>query len=217
MIWIIESESKLSREFAADLKRLRGNEAVAVHTGRSVLNSKIAEMRTRLAPPLAPGEPVLVLAHSGYALDDRHHEERPWVGGRWLDEFVQDVTAKFTPAGISGRTLWFLVCHTGHDVATLGNLLAAAGVNDVTIYMPTDFMYISKQGIPHVLISEADLESVNKDVAKWDGDYMSISGSQPTGAYWAGCTVRNQVVTTLGARTVEEAVREQFDPEEDEA
>ncbi|MEV6692562.1 hypothetical protein AB0M35_13935 [Micromonospora sp. NPDC051196] len=216
MIWIIESKSKLSREFAADLKRLRANAAVAAHVSRSVLNSTLAEVQTPLAPALAPGEPVLVLAHSGYDFDNRHGQEAPWIGGRWLDEFVQDVTAKFTPAGLSGRTLWFLVCHTGHDTTALANLLAAAGVDNVTIYMPTDFMYISKAGIPHVLVSAADLDSVNRDVARCDSDYWSIQGSQATGSYWAGCSISGQVVTKLSATVVEEAVRAQFDPDEDE-
>ncbi|WP_327026724.1 hypothetical protein [Micromonospora sp. NBC_01739] len=213
MIWIIESKSKLSRVFAADLERLGANEAVATHVSRSVLNSTIAEVQTPLVPAPDPGEPVLVLAHSGYDLDARHNREAPWIGGRWLDEFVQDVTLKFTPAGLSGRTLWFLVCHTGHDVTTLAGLLAAAGVDNVTIYMPTDFMYISNTGIPHVLLSEADLGTVNKDVARCDSDYWSIQGSQPTGSYWAGCSISGQVVTTLSATAVEEAVQEQFDPD----
>ncbi|TCB95349.1 hypothetical protein E0H26_20620 [Micromonospora zingiberis] len=217
MIWIIESKSKLSRVFAADLKRLRANAAVAAHVTRSVLNSTIAQMQTPLAPALAPGEPVLVLAHSGYDVDPRSQQEAPWVGGRWLDEFAQDVALKFTPAGLSGRTLWFLVCHTGNDVTTLANHLAAAGVNNVTIYMPTDFMYISNTGIPHVLLSEADLESVNKDVARCDSDYLSIQGSQPTGSYWAGCTINGQVVTKLPTSAVEAAVQAQFDPSEEEA
>ncbi|PMR60240.1 hypothetical protein C1A38_14950 [Verrucosispora sp. ts21] len=217
MIWIIESKSKLSRVFAADLKRLRANTAVAAHVSRSVLNSTIAEVQTPLAPALAPDEPVLVLAHSGYDIDDRHGREAPWIGGRWLDEFVQDVTLKFTPAGLSGRTLWFLVCHTGHDITALADHLVAAGVDNVTIYMPTDFMYISNTGIPHVLLSGADLATVNKDVARCDSDYLSIQGSQPTGSYWAGCSISGQVVTKLSATTVEDAVREQFDPDGDEA
>ena len=61
--------------------------------------------------------------------------------------------AKFTPAGISGHTLWFLVCHTGHDISALANHLVTAGVDNVTIYLPKDFMYVSRTGIPHVLLT----------------------------------------------------------------
>ncbi|GIJ35954.1 hypothetical protein ACIBQ2_28170 [Micromonospora sediminimaris] len=217
MIWIIESKSKISREFAADVKRLRANKAVAQHVTRAVLNSTIAEMQTPLKPALKPGEPVLILAHSGYDIDPRSGQEAPWIGGRWLDEFAQDLAAKFTPAGISGHTLWFLVCHTGHDISALANHLVTAGVDNVTIYLPKNFMYVSKTGIPHVLLSDADLDDVNRDVARCDSDYWSIQGSQATGSYWAGCSISGQTVTPLSSAAVEQAVQAQFDPNEEES
>ncbi|GGM23669.1 MULTISPECIES: hypothetical protein [Micromonospora] len=217
MLWIIETSEQISPEFQADLDHFKVNKAVADKLGDQVLNSSIKQMQTPLAAPLAASEPVFVLAHSGYDTDPRNNQRAPWIGGRWLDELVSDMIAKFTPAGLSGRVLWFLVCHTGHDVANLAGRLATAGVDNVTLYMPKDFMYISTKGIPHILPNQQNVKSANRTVAQAGCDYYRLPSSLLTGRGWAGSSISGQVVTPVSAKAVEDAVIELFDPDEDEA
>lgn len=217
MFWIIGSEPTMSETFRADLDRLAGNAAVQNDLARQEYHHTVTEMQQPLAPALAPGEPLYVLAHSGYDEHPATRQDTAWIGGRWIDEFISDMMAKFTAAGLTGRTLWFLVCHTGSDIVQFGERLAAAGVTDITMYMPTDFMYISTLGIPHVLPGFDDIDAANREVARYNCEYLTITRSRPAGEGWAGLTIDGHgTLSAIGEVDTEDAVRDHFDPDENE-
>lgn len=216
MFWIIEQNEKpdptLSPEFQADLDRLGKNHEMEDELVRQEINYTLDEVCTPLTTSLEGDEPLFVLAHSDY------HEEKPWIAGRFFEEFSADMVTKFTPAGLSGRTLWFLVCHTGRSIVDLAEQLAAKGVVNTTIYLPTGFIYLSTLGIPHVLSNQDGVEEADRLVAKYGCEYMSLTDSKPTGGGWAGCTITGEgKITQLTTDLTEEAVVERFDPEEKEA
>lgn len=213
MFWIIGDKPKMTEPVKADLSRLGGNEAMAGELDPRKYDHSRAEVQAVLTPAVAQNEPIYVLAHAGY--DDRPNAGyEPWIGGLWFDEITADMATKFTVAGLSGRTLWFLVCHTGRDINGFAAMLVTLGVRDTKIYMPTDFMYISKRGIPHVLPGRDDPDAANREVAKYDCDFMSLNGSLNTGEGWAGCAIdANGNVTAYGGKDVREAVAERFDPD----
>lgn len=221
MLWIIESseekQEKLSEVFQADLDRLGSNESVADDLEKMEISYTREEAKQRYSTALASEEDLLVLAHSGYAKKMGHKERQPWIGGLWLDEFVEALVSKFSPQVLKGRTIWFLVCLTGQDIEALVTQMAAKGITDGTWYMPEDFMYISMAGIPHILPGFEDVDEANAEVAKYNADFLALTKSRPCGGGWAGVTMKDKVSTRLTIKAIEEAVRYRFDQDEDES
>lgn len=218
MLWIIGSsgEKQMSKEIDADVDHLGGNSALAGQLARVVYEYTLEQVTSVLAPAVGAGEAIYVLTHASY-------EERPglgrqpWIGGLWMDEFAGDMVTRFTAAGLSGRNLWFLLCFIGTDVMNFATKLSTRGVRNTTIYMPTDFMYISTNGIPHLLPNCVDEKEADQAVVKGGCDFMWIAGSLGTGKGWAGARIdADGAVTRLGTIDVEAAVIERFDPEESE-
>ena len=79
--------------------------------------------------------------------------------------------------------------------------------------MPTDFMYVSKAGIPHILKGYASVKEADNEVAKFDAEFTQLRGSEPCGDSWAGMTLDNGVARSLARRDVVEALGDKFDPE----
>ncbi|MGH3904595.1 MAG: hypothetical protein ACRDTE_10445 [Pseudonocardiaceae bacterium] len=220
MLWIIESsdekQEQLSEVFQADLDRLRSNKSVADDLKKVEVSYTLEEVKQLYSADLGD-EDIFVLAHSGYAKRKGHKERQPWIGGLYLDEFVDALVSKFSPQVLKGRTIWFLVCLTGKDIGTLVAQIAGKGLTDGTWYMPEDFMYISAAGIPHILSGFDDVDEANAEVAKYDADYFGLLKSKPCGGGWAGVTMKGKVPEKLGIIAVEEAIKERFDQEEDES
>jgi hypothetical protein len=211
MFWIIGDKPAKSEAVEADIKRLTANPDMDGQLIRTVFEYKRKEVESVLAPAVGAGEPIYVLTHAGY--DERPEAGRePWIANLWFDEFTTAMHAKFTTAGLSGRTLWFLVCHTGSDLAGFATMLSTLGVRGTTIYMPKDFMYVSTKGIPHVLPNQKDVETANAEVKKYGCEFMSITGSLDTGEGWAGVTIEaDGTVTKINNDDVKEAVLDRFD------
>jgi hypothetical protein len=210
MLLVIEPGRKtLAPELQADLDNLERNDYVSDELASRDICFRLDQLTKPFV--LNPDEDVYILAHSAY--DDRNGAQQPWIAGRWFDEFAGDLWAKFG-AGLNGRTVWFLVCHTGTDVATLAGHLAQAGFRNLTIYMPTGWMYISTGGVPHLLSGQHTMESANKLVAKASNTYILEleKVSRGTGDGWNGCTIDgNGAVAPIDAQETIDAVIYRFD------
>lgn len=214
MLWVISDNPVKSPEVKADIARLRGNKLVKGAVTREEYSHSRATVQTVLTPAIGVGEEIFVSAHAGYGNHPQRGGREPWIAGLWFDEIAADLVTKFTAAGLSGRTLWFLVCHTGANIVGLANELSARGVRSTTIYMPKEFMYISTNGIPHVLENQQDADAADREVAKYDAVHMDINGSKETGVGWAGATIdAGGAVTALKPTPVQEAVVARFDPD----
>jgi hypothetical protein len=221
MFWILGDNAANDAAVQADLGHLRANPDLNNQLLRLLYSRSIAEINAPLGAGLLAGEQIYVIAHAGYDDDDRTGvaiPDQPWINGRWLDEFAPDLLTKFTLAQLTGRTIWFLVCHTGHDLQNLATLLSTAGVRSARLYMPTDFMYISTMGIPHCLENQDDVDKANKEVAKYNSEFLSVPGSRPAGDGWAGCTIdAHGTVAALTAGATAAAVIARFDSNGEES
>lgn len=217
MLWVIEVSGGLTVAVQADLDRMGANNAIAALLAHREISLSLRQANLAWAPLAPAGEDLLVLAHAGYEFENDGDDERsPWIGGQYLPAFAASMLAKFTAAGLNGRDIWFLVCHTGADLAELGRLLVAGGVTDARLYMPDDFMFVSTAGIPHLLPNRDDVDQANRDVARADADFYSVGGALETGMNWVGLAIVNSVAAPIGAQTTDDEVRARFDPSENE-
>lgn len=221
MLWIIESsdivQQELSPVFKADVERL-GNNTVSL--GSELEQVETSYTRKQVFEPYSGDlgtQDIFVLAHSGYAEREGFNEVQPWIGGLWFDEFADAVVSKFGKDRLRDRTIWFLICLTGQDVDVLGPLLARSQVTNCTWYMPNDFMYISQLGIPHILTGFDDIDEANKEVAKYDADFTSLTASKPCGDGWAGASLTSGKTNVMPSMAVTEALRDRFDVEGEES
>jgi len=134
-----------------------------------------------------------------------------------LQDFADATFTKYGVAGLSNRTIWMLVCHVGTSIQALADRLAHHGVVNTTIYVPSDFMYISNTGIPHIMLHVVNVNQASDIVASNDSDYVTIPNSQSTGIGWAGRTISAAgVVAAIAPDDVVAAVVARFDPMESE-
>lgn len=212
MFWIIgeNTEPTISATNAADRDRLGANPAMADELVRVLYQYQLAAVKAALpAPAVGANEPLFVSAHAG-------NTPQPWIAGMLLQDFADAMVTKYTAVGLSNRAIWMLVCHVGTNIQALAARLAHHGVVNTTIYVPTDFMYVSSNGIPHIILY-ADPKEVDKTVAANDSEHATIPNSQDTGVGWAGRAIDAAgAVTTIGTDNVTAAVIARFDPGESE-
>lgn len=218
MFWIIgeNGQAAMPATVQADVNRLQGNNHAAAHVGAPVYHHQLAQVQTPLGAILPAGEPIILLTHAGYEDRNGFAAPQPWMAGRWFDEFAQDIVTRFTAPGLTGRTLLCLVCLVGDDVQAFATQLAGQGVTNVDIYMPTDFMYISANGIPHVLPGFDDVKSANREVAKYDSEFSKLTNSLDSGKGWAGARIdAHGNVAAIPSADVVDEILTYFDPNED--
>ncbi|WP_084210092.1 eCIS core domain-containing protein [Ralstonia sp. A12] len=212
VLWVITDKEKMPETTEKDIERLKGGSglpasdfATMEHSGRRKHANAAAETM-----PTDQDLDIHVLAHGGL-------EDKPWIGGLYLEEFVDALVNKYGVQNIEGRTLWMMVCHVGNAIDAFMKLLEGKGLQNVSVFIPKDFMYISKQGIPHVAGEGrfTDVKTVNKTVAKYDANHstLAVAGFQPTGGGWEGRRLVSGRVERIGSLHVEEAITNKFDPE----
>jgi hypothetical protein len=213
MFWIIgtNDEPVMNESNTADRDRLRDNPAMAGQLARVLYQYRLADVQAALAAPaVGANEPLYIIAHAG-------GHPQPWIAGVYLQDFVDAMVTKYTAAGLSNRVIWMLVCHVGTEIQAIAARLAHHHVVSTSIYVPTDFMYISSTGIPHIMLYIDDPDRANEVVASNDSDFVTIPNSQNTGVGWAGRTISALgVVATIAPGTVKDDVVARFDPDETE-
>jgi hypothetical protein len=215
MLLVIDAE-KLSPEFEADINRMAGNAAISQYLVNQEHCFSRAELRAPLATPLQPGEPIIILAHSGYR--DDNGRKVPWIAGLDFPDFAGDLIAKFGVAGLTGRTLYFITCTTGPSARDLADRLSAGGVRSTELYLPNKLVFVSKAGIPHVLMggtSEKDEKEANALVARYDAEYKYlVSYCYGTGIEVGGASIAaNGTTAKIGADEAQATVGYFFDPD----
>jgi hypothetical protein len=212
MLWVIDNEEKISKEFKLDIEHLGGNSAIKPQLANYEYCCTKDQMKAKLKVVLKDDEEIIVLAHSGYT-----DKKEPFIGGRLFPEFADDMISKFSAAGLTGRTIWFLICSTGKDVEVMAGLLKDREVRKTSLYIPTDFMFVSTAGIPHNLTGYKTSEAADKEVARKECDYFSIQSAQETGSGWAGAKIKaNGDLARIATLDTRNAVRGAFDPDEKE-
>lgn len=206
MLWIIGNTKKIESVFANDQDNLSTNASLMGNMGASEYSYNRETVGARWKGELGEEEDIFVLAHSGF-------DEGPWIGGMHFGEFADALISKFGAAGLADRTIWFLTCLTGDHVVDLANLLKDRGAEGTALYMPTDFMFVSTLGIPHIITGYDSLKAVNEVVGKNSSKYkpLKVLGAEPTGIGWRGATVGDDAVTEIDAYAVQEAARTRFD------
>jgi hypothetical protein len=212
MLLVID-DGQVSAEFEADIKRLAGNASISGFLANKERCTSLAALQTPLVTALQPGEPIIVLAHSDYR--SANGGNVPWVAGRDFPDFASDLIAKFTAAQLSGRELYFITCYTGLSVRALANDLAAAGVRNSSLYLPSGLAFVSKKGILHVIAGYA---ADNQDIARYDAEYGPLmTHAKATGEDVAGATIAADGTTaTIDADEAQDTVKGFFDPNDDE-
>jgi hypothetical protein len=220
MLLVID-DGKVSAEFEADIKRLTGNASISGFLANEERCTSLAALRTPLVTALQPGEPIIVLAHSDYR--SANGGNVPWVAGRDFPDFASDLIAKFTAVQLSGRALYFITCYTGLSVRALANDLAAAGVRNSSLYLPSGLAFVSKNGILHVIAGyaagkEANEKAANTDIARYDAEYGPLMAhAKATGEDVAGAAIAADGTTaTIDADEAQDAVKGFFDPDDEE-
>ena len=210
--WVMEMSEKLSKEMKQDVQHLCGNSALSGidFDHQEVTLGSVLHANTQAAHYVGQ-KTFFVLTHAGLG-------SAPWIGGLDLASFAKALVSKYGLQNLQGGTLCLLVCFVGQELAALATELKSCGVNNLTLYSPTDFMFISKGGIPHVYEGESKgTEAMNKLVAKYDVDWFSLcnEGFRPTGYGWA-CSIIDNGQVKAGSKFAR-WVLETFDPGEDEA
>jgi hypothetical protein len=215
MLLVIEI-GQLSKEFETDIRRLGRNPHLTVILDSEERCFSRAALVAPVVTPLEPGEPLIVLAHSGYRDDDGRRG--PWIGGRAFPDFAADLISKFTADGLSGRELYFVTCDTGPSALRLAGDLAAAGVRCTQLYLPRGLVFVSSNGIPHGLTGYACAEAADQDVARYDAEYAKLVAH----ALVPGQDVAGAEITAAGATAwidageVEWTIAAFFDPDSKE-
>jgi len=216
MLWVVEpkediQKKKLSPEFAADLKRLKGNEAVA-HDLEHKEVSFTVEHANRRAEHVDPAASLHLLSHAGLAPE-------PNIAGLSLQPFAKALVAKYSSQALEQGTIWLLVCSIGQMMNELLVALSVEGLQNVTVYAPKRVMFISAKGIPHVHEkAHDDSGDLDGAVAKYHADFSRLSavGFQGSGVGWAGGQLINGQPKVLATVPAEKAVRKKFDPDKQE-
>jgi hypothetical protein len=162
-----------------------------------------------------------VLSHAGLS-------PQPWVGGLFLDDFADNLVAKYGANNLAGGEVVLLVCMIGRENSLnllLQRLRDNHQIQNLSIYAPTDYMWISSFGKPHVAEKDKhkDTDALNKQVAKYSSEInvksdtqIQISlGFQELGNGWAGARMQGGVISPIGARLVSDFIKERFGTDDD--
>lgn len=206
MLWIIDDKKNLDPAFSNDRDNLRHNDSLMLDPDHYEYSYTREMANAPWTGEFDEEEDIFVLAHAG-------NSPEPWIGGLTFGEFAGAMISKFGVGRLTDRTIWFLVCSAGTNVAGIAGLLKDKGVDNTNLYMPIDFMFISTAGIPHIIAGYNTSEAVDQVVAKNSSKYKLLSklGAKPTGADWLGARISGNTTATIGAAAAQTAVRTRFD------
>ncbi len=222
-LWVLSPDETTN----VDLKKLQGVYAGEREmkkipgVGTPDISTSLAEAGEQ-AQHYQRGEKTFhVLSHAGLVPE-------PWVGGLLLEQFADKLVAKYGAHNLEGGEVVLMVCLIGRDkilTSLLERLHNAHEIQDLSIYAPVDYMWISSLGKPHVAQKDVhnDTDRLNEQIAKYSAEIDDKSDLQiQTGLHfenlgngWAGARLQGGTISTISSKEVSNFIKERFGTEED--
>lgn len=147
-----------------------------------------------------------IMAHAGLV-------PNPWIGGLFLDEFVDTFVSKYGAENIEGGKVWLLVCLVGKKAILTQFLtrLSEKGVKNADVYAPNNFMWINSKGQPQVHSGKKGQEELEEIIRKYSAEIDERSDAQvftvgefaDPGEQWYGMRLENGKITAIDREEVE--------------